>query len=231
MDWEPIRLRSAVGSTGVSGVRLIDRARASLRYDAWRAMAPENVPQAFARLVHEGLVERGEHSYGTPRIYVDRDNDGQPVGGRLFIGPYCSMAGNVRIFLGGNHRHDWISTYPFRLMWGMEGAWTDGHPASRGDVRIGADVWIGEGATIMSGVDIGHGAVVGATATVTSNVRPYAIVVGNPAREVRRRFDDASVDFLLQLRWWEWPEERVRRMVPILCSSDVQALRDATSPG
>jgi len=65
---------------------------------------------------------------------------------------------------------------------------------------------------------------------VTRDVRPYAIVAGNPAREIRRRFDDDAVDFLLQLRWWEWPEEKVRQMVPILCSGDIDALREATSP-
>ena len=209
---------------------LIDRARASLRYDAWRAMAPENRPQALERLIREGVVEFGKHSYGTPQVNLDRDFDGRPVGARLLIGAYCSIADDVSIFLGGNHRPDWISTYPFRVRWRIEGAYTDGHPASRGDVRIGADVWIGERSTILSGIEIGHGAVVAATSTVTRDVRPYAIVAGNPAREIRRRFDDDAVDFLLQLRWWEWPEEKVRQMVPILCSGDIDALREATSP-
>ena len=210
---------------------LIDRVRASLRYDAWRAMPRENRRQAFERLLSEGLVELGKHSYGTPLVNVDRDFAGRSVGtGRLVIGPYCSIADNVVIFLGSNHRPDWISTYPFRVQWNIEGAYTDGHPATRGDVRIGADVWIGQAATILSGVEIGPGAVVGATATVTKDVRPYAVVVGNPAREVRRRFDDASVDRLLQLRWWGWPDERVRRMVPVLCSSDVDALLTTLPP-
>jgi acetyltransferase-like isoleucine patch superfamily enzyme len=204
---------------------LIDRARASLRYDAWRSMPPENRLQAYERLIGGGIVSVGKHSYGTPHVNVDCDVAGRPIGtARLFIGPYCSIADDVVVFLGNNHRPDWVSTFPFRIRWNLEGAYADGHPATRGDVRIGADVWVGEGATILSGVEIGPGAVIGATATVSKDVRPYAIVVGNPAREVRRRFDDTAVDRLLQVRWWDWSDEYVRQMVPVLCSSDVEAL-------
>jgi acetyltransferase-like isoleucine patch superfamily enzyme len=174
------------------------------------------------------VVEIGTHSYGTPSVHIDRLPDGRTTGRRLIIGPYCSIAGGVQVFLGRNHRVDWISTYPFRARWDMPGAYEDGHPASKGDVRIGADVWIGDGATIMSGVTIGPGAVIAATTTVTKDVRPYAIVGGNPAREIRRRFDDADVDFLLWLRWWDWPEETIRATVPLLCSESLNELRAST---
>jgi acetyltransferase-like isoleucine patch superfamily enzyme len=186
----------------------------------------------FDRLVAEGIVQLGKHSYCSQPIDVRvfRDDGGHAIGGRLRVGPYCSIARDVTVFLGGNHRSDWISTYPFRLRWGLAGAYSDGHPTSKGDVNVGADVWIGERATILSGVTIGDGAVIAAMATVASDVRPYAVVAGNPAREVRRRFDDANIEYLLALKWWEWPEERVRECVPILCSTDIPALRATPRP-
>jgi carbonic anhydrase/acetyltransferase-like protein (isoleucine patch superfamily) len=85
-------------------------------------------------------------------------------------------------------------------------------------------VWIGSDALIFAGVTIGDGAVIGARAVVTRPVRPYAVVVGAPAREVRRRFSDEQVDALLKLRWWDWPPERVRAHVDLLSSPDVEAL-------
>ena len=91
-----------------------------------------------------------------------------------------------------------------------------GHPASKGDVVIGNDVWIGRKAVILSGVTIGDGAVVGTMAVVTSNVEPYTIVAGNPARPVRKRFDDSTIQNLLQLRWWDWPTEKVKENVKSL---------------
>ena len=136
------------------------------------------------------------------------------------------MGLDVVMIPAGNHRVDWVTTYPLRVMLGMDGAGADGHPASRGDIVVGNDVWIGFGATILSGVTIGDGAVVGARAVVARDVRPYAVVVGNPAREIRRRFDDATVERLLTLRWWEWPLEEIRRRVPLLCDQDVQRLLD-----
>jgi acetyltransferase-like isoleucine patch superfamily enzyme len=183
--------------------------------------------ELLQRLIEEGVVEFGPHSYGTPEVWIDRDPTGRPVGSRLFVGPYCSIAADVRVFLGGGHRPDWISTFPFRVQWNMSGAFEDGHPVSKGDVRIGPDVWIGRAATVMSGVTIGPGAVIAATATVTKDVRPYAIVAGNPARETRRRFADDDVDFLLGYRWWDLPDLRVRELVPLLCSPDLDALRKA----
>ena len=100
----------------------------------------------------------------------------------------------------------------------MPGAFCDGHPASKGDVVIDSDVWIGRGATILFGSTIGHGAVIGAEAGVSGSVRPYSVVVGNPESEVKRRFSDA----LLAIRWWDWPMERIREFGHCLCSSDME---------
>jgi Bacterial transferase hexapeptide (six repeats) len=123
---------------------------------------------------------------------------------------------------GGNHRPDFVTTYPFSAIadW-PEAANIEGHPATKGDVRIGNDVWIGLGVTILSGVTIGDGAVLAARAVVTGDVPPYAIVAGNPARIIRRRFADDVIAKLLALRWWDWDQERVRRYIPLLMQPDI----------
>lgn len=178
-----------------------------------------------------GIVEWGAYSYGAPKILVypgDR--------GRLLVGRYCSFAMDVSIFVGGEHRTDWVSTYPFRAVRGLPGAYEDGVPATRGDVVIGNDVWVGRGVTIRSGTHIADGAVIGAGAVVATSVRPYAIVAGNPAREIRRRFSDDQVDALLEVAWWRWPDELVERAVPLLNGTDISefltwARTVATEPG
>ena len=162
----------------------------------------------------------GAHTYGEPRVLRFEEQT------RLHIGRYCSIAGQVTILLGGNHRSDWATTYPFSVFpeqW-PEAAGLTGHPASRGDVVIGSDVWLGFGATILSGVTIGHGAVIGAGAVVSRDVAPYAVAAGNPAREVRKRFSEDLIARLLALQWWNWPEAKVRRHLSLLCSGDIAAL-------
>jgi len=116
----------------------------------------------------------------------------------LIIGKYCSIAANVTIMLGGNHRYDWITTYPFSVIWPAY-SYIKGHPKSKGFVVIGNDVWIGRNAMIMSGVHIGDGAVVGAGSIITKDVPPYAIVAGNPAKVVRYRFNEDQIERLLRI--------------------------------
>jgi acetyltransferase-like isoleucine patch superfamily enzyme len=188
-----------------------------------RRLRRRRTPPEFAR---SHLIEWGTLSYGDPKL---RFHDGDTAVVRL--GAYCSIANDVMFIPGGNHRIDWVSTFPFRAVLGLPGAYEDGHPASRGDIVVGNDVWIGNGATILSGVTIGDGAVVGARAVVASPVRPYAIVVGNPAREVRRRFDDAQVDALLRIAWWSWPEDRVKEHVPELNGETVESFVARFDPG
>lgn len=174
-----------------------------------RSIHPSREAKELATLVREGIVSIGQYSYGVPKVHVWRHADGSAVGGTLTIGRFCSIATEVEVFTGGEHRTDWASTYPFRQQFGLAGAMSDGHPGSKGDVIIGHDVWIGHRATILSGVVVGHGAVIGAHAVVTKSVRPFAIVAGNPARELRRRCSDEYVDVLLESAWWEWPLDRV----------------------
>ena len=171
----------------------------------------------LSELQSSGRIDIGRFSYGDPHIEVFQGDNN-----RVVIGSSCSIAPEVTILVGSNNRSDWVSTFPFPIVLRMPGAFCDGHPASKGDVVIGSDVWIGRGATILSGSTIGRGAVIGAEAVVSGSVRPYSVVVGNPAREVKRRFSDDTVDALLAIKWWDWPMERIQEFVPLLCSSDME---------
>ena len=162
----------------------------------------------------------GNYTYGEPTILQFDQTT------RLVIGRFCSISDQVTIILGGNHRSDWGTTYPFPAFtetW-PEAASIKGHPASKGDIVIGHDVWIGYGATILSGVTIGSGAVIGARAVISRDVAPYAVMAGNPAQEIKKRFDDTTIAQLLQLAWWNWPEEKIRANLPLLCSNQIQQL-------
>jgi acetyltransferase-like isoleucine patch superfamily enzyme len=170
-------------------------------------------------------IEVGRHTYGHEQITVRHWGEAAA----LKIGAFCSVADRVQIFLGGNHRVDWVSTYPFAE---FADRWPtakgiEGHPATNGDVVIGNDVWIGSAATILSGVTIGDGACIGADSTVTKDVRPYAIVAGNPARELRLRFAPETIEKLLAIRWWEWPDDRIAASVDLLSSDQIERFIEA----
>jgi acetyltransferase-like isoleucine patch superfamily enzyme len=149
---------------------------------------------------------------------------------RLRIGAYCSIAANVTIVLGGEHRTDWVTTSPLRILNDLPDAWADGHPASKGDIAIGNDVWIGLGSTILSGVTIGDGAVIGAGSVVATDVPAYAVVGGNPARVIRYRFPEEVREALQRIAWWDWPHDRVIASVDLLCSTDVEGFVRAHDP-
>ena len=131
---------------------------------------------------------------------------------RLVIGRYCAIGAGVRFLMGGaNHADLGPSTYPFGI---FGGDWADTmdlvmSAPTRGDTVVGNDVWLGYGALVLPGVTIGHGAIVAAASVVSADVPPYAIVAGNPARVVRRRYEDTDVERLLVAAWWDWPVEAV----------------------
>jgi acetyltransferase-like isoleucine patch superfamily enzyme len=159
----------------------------------------------------------GRWTYGEPEVL----HWGEPA--TLKVGAFCSIAKGVTIFLGGNHRIDWITTFPFPVKW-ESAKHIPGHPATRGDVVIGNDVWIGDGATVLSGVHIGDGAVVGARAVVTSDVPPYGIVAGNPAQLVRTRFSADEIATLQRIAWWNWDDEKINEAMPLLLAGDISQL-------
>jgi acetyltransferase-like isoleucine patch superfamily enzyme len=142
---------------------------------------------------------------------------------KLKIGKYCSFAEGVNIVLGGNHRTDWATTYPFSAC-EPSARNIAGHPASKGDVVIGNDVWVASDALILSGVTIGDGAVIGARAVVSKDVAPYSLVVGNPARHAKYRFDQATIERLQRLAWWNWSEVEIKRALPLMLSEDLERL-------
>lgn len=162
-------------------------------------------------------VKIGEFTYGEPEIIYWHEDT------KVEIGKFCSISNDVKIILGGNHRYDWITTYPFPALphYYPEASSIKGTPSTKGSVIIGNDVWIGYGATILSGVKIGDGAVIGARAVVVKNVSPYSIVVGNPGREIKKRFDDETINRLLQIKWWNWPLDKIQNNIDLLCSNSI----------
>lgn len=151
-------------------------------------------------------------------------------GSTLAIGAYTSIGTDVKVFLGGEHRIDWVTTFPFSVLWDS-GKQIKGHPKSKGDVVIGSDVWIANEAVIMSGVDVGHGAVIGARAIVTRDVPAYAVVAGNPARIVKFRFDQPTIERLLKIKWWEWEPGRIANALPALLNEDIEGFLLAAESG
>lgn len=147
------------------------------------------------------------------------------IGDQLIIGKFCSIASDVQFIMnGGNHRTDWITNYPFPIFgegWevAMPEIWPD-----KGNLMIGNDVWIGYNATLMPGVKVGDGAIIGAKAVVTKDVAPYAVVAGNPAKLIRYRFAPDVIERLLKIQWWHWDRERITANVQVICSGDVEAL-------
>lgn len=148
-------------------------------------------------------IEWGHKTYGADRVEVFQWGEGA----RCRIGKYCSIADRVKIFLGGDHKVNWTSTFPHRSQNG-----------TKGDIIIGNDVWLSHGVTIMSGVTIGDGAIVAANSHVVKNVEPYTIVGGNPAKYIKHRFDGKIIDLLMELKWWDLPQEDVDKMADVLCA-------------
>lgn len=154
------------------------------------------------------------------------------LGDRLLIGRFCAIATGARFVMNGaNHVMTGFSTYPFNI---FAGGWEEGFDVAtvqaglRGDTAVGNDVWIGANAVILPGVRIGDGAVIAAESVVSRDVPPYAIVAGNPAREVRRRFAGDVVERLLAVAWWNWPADRISRHLAAIRGADIDALETAS---
>ena len=175
--------------------------------------------------VRQGLLSVGRASYGCPVVH-DFTGRHRPA---VTIGNYCSIADGVHILIEANHRSEGFTTFPILERLPDIGSRTNTN-VEDGPAHIGHDVWIGFGATIVGGRRIGDGAVVAARAVVTRDVRPFAIVAGVPAREIRRRFDDETCDRLQALRWWDCSESDVLNLAPFLTGApDLDALTAALS--
>ncbi|MBO4619988.1 MAG: CatB-related O-acetyltransferase [Victivallales bacterium] len=149
------------------------------------------------------------------------------LGDKLIIGKFCQIAAGVEFVMNGaNHQMNAATTYPFYTMegWEMPPPTVDALPF-KGDTVIGNDVWIGQNAVILPGVHIGDGAIVGADSVVGSDVAPYSIVAGNPARLIRKRFDDELIDLMLKFSWWDKSIDEINRLIPLLTDSDLQKVK------
>ncbi|WP_081476875.1 CatB-related O-acetyltransferase [Sphingomonas sp. PAMC 26605] len=177
-----------------------------------------------AQAAYDQRISVGFGSWGSSppkfRIYSPEN--------RLYIGSYCALGYDVTIFAGGTHPYKLLTQHHLKLLFGLETTeqWTDGSPSRYDVTKIGSDVWIGEGAVIMSGVSIGHGAVVGAHAVVDQDVPPFAIVAGNRARVLKSRFSEEVGYRLGQLAWWDWHPDRVKAAAHIISSKDIDGLEN-----
>ena len=148
-------------------------------------------------------------------------------GDKLIIGKFCQIASGVEFVMNGaNHQMNAVSTFPFYTLegWNMNVPKMTDMPL-KGDTVIGNDVWIGQNSTILPGVHIGDGAIIGANSIVGSDVSPYTIVVGNPANVLRKRFDDEMIELLLKFKWWDKSIEEIDLLIPILTCSDIKKIK------
>lgn len=149
------------------------------------------------------------------------------IGDKLIIGKFCQIGAGVEFVMNGaNHRMNAVSTYPFYIF----GSWDQSAPSKedlplKGDTVVGNDVWIGQNSTILPGVHIGDGAIIGLNSVVTRDVPPYTIVAGNPAKTVRKRFDDELINLLLKLKWWDKSIEEINALIPLLSYSDLAKVK------
>lgn len=157
----------------------------------------------------------GEKTYGQPEIICYDSKS------KFSVGKYTSIASNVAILLGANHKRGLLTTYPRSL---INGSVSQEETNERGDVAIGSDVWIGYGVTIIGPCTIGDGAIIGAGALVLKDVPPYAVVGGVPAKVLKYRFDDETIQKLLSVKWWDKNEKEIKHLEEVLYSSDVERL-------
>ncbi len=178
------------------------------------------------------LSQIGQLESTDPRVSIGRFTYGNPAfklwGSEesIEIGSFCSIAENVTIFGGGEHNSDWVTTFPLRIAYGDSLAGKDGHPATKGKTFIGNDVWIGYGATVLSGVTINDGAVIGACSLVTKDIMPYSIVGGNPAKLLKYRFTEEQIQELLKIQWWNWPHSQIIKFIGLLSSNNIDHFID-----
>lgn len=150
------------------------------------------------------------------------------IGDKLIIGKFCAIARGVKFIMNGaNHKMSGITTYPFQI---FGSGWEKVTPEMsdlpyKGDTVIGNDVWIGYDALIMPGVKIGNGAIISSRSVVVSDVEPYTIVGGNPAKPIRQRFQPEVIELLESIAWWDWPVEKITETLEVLVSDDIDALK------
>lgn len=151
------------------------------------------------------------------------------IGDKLIIGKFCAIAKGIEFIMNGaNHRINSITTYPFNI---MGNGWEKSAPSLtdlklKGDTIVGNDVWIGQNVTVMPAVHIGDGAIIGANSVVAKDIPPYSVAVGNPCEVKRKRFDEDLIEYLLQIKWWDWNSEKIFKNMEALCSGDLNKIKN-----
>ena len=151
------------------------------------------------------------------------------IGDKLIIGKFCAIAKGIEFIMNGaNHRINSITTYPFNI---MGNGWEKSAPylselKLKGDTIIGNDVWIGQNVTVLPAVHIGDGAIIGANSVVAKDIPPYSVAVGNPCEVKRKRFDEDLIEYLLQIKWWDWDAEKIFKNMEALCSGDLSKIKN-----
>lgn len=178
-------------------------------------------------------IEVGDYTYYDGRNHGEHFEKENVVFGfscKLTIGKFCQIAYGTKFLLSdANHQMSGFSTYPF-FIFGQKNAncpeWANYHVdiPNKGNTIVGNDVWFGHESMIMPGVKIGDGAIIGARSVVVKDVPPYTIVGGNPAKIIRKRFPDETIEKLLQIRWWDWPYEKITSSIPAIVGADLAAL-------
>lgn len=147
---------------------------------------------------------------------------------KLVIGKFCALAAETKFIMTGDHKLNGFSTYPFPIFSkGWENAFSIDEFPMRGDILVGNDVWFGYSSLIMPGVEIGHGAIIAAGTVVKKPVPPYAVVAGNPGRVVKMRFDEATIERLLQIAWWDWEIGKINRNLKWICHADLKKMENS----
>lgn len=163
------------------------------------------------------IMSVGKYTYGTPNVKFSN------IYSTLTIGNFCSIGGNVTIYLGGEHRTDYVTTYPFgylhKNIFNLNRQYQEHF--TKGNVVIGNDVWIGDNVTIMSGINIGDGSVIANSSHVVKDVLPFSVVGGNPAKLLKYRFTEKQIEDLLQIKWWYWDDNKINKHIEILHDTNI----------
>ena len=204
--------------------------------DPKKAFPNERVPSVcfIKNVITRPNIIVGDYTYyddcdGAEKFEEHVTHHYELIGDKLIIGKFCAIGKGVEFIMNGaNHRMNSVTTYPFNI---MGGGWEKCTPKLsdlplKGDTVVGNDVWIGQNVTVLPGVHIGDGAVVGANSVVSKDVPPYHVVGGNPVKVIRKRFDDETIALLLKIKWWDWPAEKITEHLEILCSGDLSAIRE-----
>lgn len=206
-----------MGSTGRRQRNPVQRA--GRRLLSYVELPPEPSPRERAEA--EGRLEIGVGTYGGFEL-IEYDHDAA-----VRIGAWCSIGDGVRFMPGGNHVLDRVTTYPLRVKLGLP---SPDDPWTKGDIVVGNDVWIGRESVVLSGVTIGDGAVVAGFSVVTSDVEPYEMVGGHPARPIGRRLTADQAERMARISWWDWDPDVVRARVDELSSPDIEGFLDRYDP-